>query len=145
MGAVFRSSRVVPLTESELEYLVDVVKHIFPDHVVLQFTIKNTIPEQVLKEAVVEVTLSDDSAWTQVRLGVTRMHAHTRCHSLCSPLPLSYTPQRLPFVSGGDDVRACRRSSFPRRWFAPAALARATWAIAATPTPASRLPRSRAS
>ena len=58
--------RSIPLTESELEYLVDVVKHVFPEHVVLQFTIKNTIPEQLLTNVVIDVVPSDEEAWTQV-------------------------------------------------------------------------------
>ncbi len=68
MGSVFRSSRPQPLTESELEYLVDVVKHVFPNHIVLQFNVKNTVPEQVLLDVNIDVESPDESVWQKVRL-----------------------------------------------------------------------------
>lgn len=40
LGNLFKSSKPVDLTESETEYVVNVVKHSFPNHVVFQvFTI----------------------------------------------------------------------------------------------------------
>jgi coatomer protein complex subunit gamma len=36
LGPLFKSSKPVELTESETEYVVNVVKHIFNDHIVLQ-------------------------------------------------------------------------------------------------------------
>ena len=39
----------VELTEAETEYAVNVVKHIFDRHVVLQYNCTNTIPEQLLE------------------------------------------------------------------------------------------------
>lgn len=37
------------LTEAETEYAVNVVKHIFDQHVVFQYNCTNTIPEQLLE------------------------------------------------------------------------------------------------
>lgn len=48
LGRVFRSATPVELTESETEYVVRCVKHIMDGYVVLDFTISNTIEEQVL-------------------------------------------------------------------------------------------------
>jgi coatomer subunit gamma len=48
LGRVFRSTAPVALTESETEYVVSCIKHIFDNHVVLQFNVTNTIPEQRL-------------------------------------------------------------------------------------------------
>ncbi|KAK2075161.1 hypothetical protein P8C59_009309 [Phyllachora maydis] len=48
-GTVLKSSAVVELTESETEYMVSVVKHIFKEHVVLQYEVKNTLPSTVLE------------------------------------------------------------------------------------------------
>ena len=59
-GPVSRPSAVVELTESETEYVVSVVKHIFKEHVVLQYDIKNTLPETVLEEVSVVATPADD-------------------------------------------------------------------------------------
>lgn len=67
MGSLFRSSKPQPLTESELEYLVDVVKHVFPKHVVFQFNVKNTVPEQVLLNVNIDMDSPDDEVWQKVR------------------------------------------------------------------------------
>lgn len=37
------------LTEEETEYAVNVVKHVYPGHVVLQFNCTNTIAEHLLE------------------------------------------------------------------------------------------------
>ncbi|PKI83359.1 coatomer subunit gamma [Malassezia vespertilionis] len=42
-----------PLTESETEYVVTAVKHVFSEHIVLQYNITNTLPEIVLEDVVV--------------------------------------------------------------------------------------------
>jgi hypothetical protein len=44
------SSKPVPLTEAETEYIVTVVKHVFPKHVVLQFNLNNTLADQLLEQ-----------------------------------------------------------------------------------------------
>ena len=59
-GGVLKSSSAVELTESETEYVVSAVKHIFKDYVVLQYDIKNTLPETVLLDVQMVVTASDD-------------------------------------------------------------------------------------
>lgn len=58
LGRAFRSSRPVQLTESETEYVVQCTKHIFQNHVVLQFSVHNTIENQRLDNVTV---LVDDS------------------------------------------------------------------------------------
>lgn len=47
-GPVVRSSRPIPLTEDETEYVVNCVKHVFAEHVVFQFNITNTLDDQRL-------------------------------------------------------------------------------------------------
>jgi len=59
LGRVFRSSVPVPLTENETEYVVTCVKHILPDHVVLQFSVQNTIDDQRLDDVTVAVEGGD--------------------------------------------------------------------------------------
>lgn len=58
LGRSFRSSAPVQLTESETEYVVQCTKHIFQNHVVLQFSVENTIENQRLDNVTV---LVDDS------------------------------------------------------------------------------------
>ncbi|KAI9677810.1 MAG: coatomer subunit gamma [Bathelium mastoideum] len=55
-GGVLKSSPIVELTESETEYVVSAVKHIFKEHVVVQFDIKNTLAEVVLTDVSVVAT-----------------------------------------------------------------------------------------
>ena len=59
-GALLHSSPPVQLTESETEYVVNVVKHIFKEHLVLQYEIKNNMSETVLEDVSVVVTPSDE-------------------------------------------------------------------------------------
>lgn len=49
-GSVLTSSpKPTPLTETETEYVVTCVKHIFKEHIVFQFNVANTIPDTVLE------------------------------------------------------------------------------------------------
>ena len=60
LGALFRSSRAAELTESETEYVVTATKHVFPDHLVLDFAVTNTLPEQQLSNVRVAVELEQE-------------------------------------------------------------------------------------
>ncbi|ODO05191.1 coatomer subunit gamma [Cryptococcus wingfieldii CBS 7118] len=61
-GPVLKSSaRPVELTESETEYVVSAVKHIFKEHIVFQFNVSNTIPDTVLEQVAVITQPSPDS------------------------------------------------------------------------------------
>ena len=59
-GALLHSSPPVELTESETEYVVSVIKHIYKEHLVLQYEIKNTMADTVLEEVSVVATPSDE-------------------------------------------------------------------------------------
>jgi len=59
LGPLFRSSQPVELTESETEYTVAVIKHVFPGHLVLQFDCTNTLADQLLEKVRVELELSE--------------------------------------------------------------------------------------
>lgn len=43
------------LTESETEYVVTAVKHVFAEHIVVQYNITNTLPDTVLEDIIVMV------------------------------------------------------------------------------------------
>lgn len=60
LGRAFRSSTAVPLTESETEYVVTCIKHIFESHIVLQFTVQNTIDDQRLENVTVMLEGGED-------------------------------------------------------------------------------------
>jgi len=59
LGPLFRSSQPVELTESETEYTVAAIKHVFPAHLVLQFDVTNTLADQLLEMARVELELGE--------------------------------------------------------------------------------------
>jgi len=59
LGPLFRSSQPVELTESETEYTVAVIKHVFPAHLVLQFDCTNTLADQLLEQVRVELELGE--------------------------------------------------------------------------------------
>eukprot|EP00542_Grammatophora_oceanica_P018219 CAMPEP_0194047586 /NCGR_PEP_ID=MMETSP0009_2-20130614/25057_1 /TAXON_ID=210454 /ORGANISM="Grammatophora oceanica, Strain CCMP 410" /LENGTH=953 /DNA_ID=CAMNT_0038693247 /DNA_START=35 /DNA_END=2896 /DNA_ORIENTATION=+ len=63
LGRAFRSARPVPLTESETEYVVQCIKHIFANHIVLQFTVQNTIDDQRLDNVTVLIDDSDSECF----------------------------------------------------------------------------------
>lgn len=59
-GGVLKSSSPYPLTEPETEYVVSGIKHIFKDHIVLQYDIKNTMPDMVLLDVQMVVTPEEE-------------------------------------------------------------------------------------
>lgn len=59
-GTLLKSSSPVELTESETEYVVTAVKHIFKEHTVIQYDIKNTLPDTVLEDVTVVATPSEE-------------------------------------------------------------------------------------
>lgn len=60
-GGVLKSSPIVELTESETEYLVSAIKHLFKSHIVLQFDVKNTVDGIVLSDVSVISTPSSEN------------------------------------------------------------------------------------
>lgn len=48
-GAVLHSSSIIPLTEKETEFVVESIKHVFKDHIVLQFNVENTLDDSLLE------------------------------------------------------------------------------------------------
>ncbi|WOO77903.1 putative coatomer subunit gamma [Vanrija pseudolonga] len=65
-GPVLKSSpKPIQLTESETEYAVGVVKHIFKEHIVFQYNVSNTIPDTVLEQVAVVMSPSEESGLTE--------------------------------------------------------------------------------
>jgi len=48
-GAVLHSSSIIPLTEKETEFVVESIKHVFKEHIVLQYNIENTLDDSLLE------------------------------------------------------------------------------------------------
>jgi coatomer protein complex subunit gamma len=65
-GQILKSSpKPIALTESETEYVVSAVKHVFKNNVVFQFNISNTIPDTVLEELSVIMGPQPDCGLTE--------------------------------------------------------------------------------
>ncbi|GAA5855609.1 hypothetical protein JCM8547_001615 [Rhodosporidiobolus lusitaniae] len=61
-GQVLKSSsKPAELTERETEYVVNAVKHIFPEHVVFQFNVRNTVDAVHLENVVVVMQPADET------------------------------------------------------------------------------------
>ncbi|KAJ6846569.1 coatomer subunit gamma-2 [Iris pallida] len=65
-GKLFKSSAPVELTEAETEYAVNVVKHIYDEHVVFQYNCTNTIPEQLLENVTIFVDASEAEEFSEI-------------------------------------------------------------------------------
>jgi coatomer protein complex subunit gamma len=60
-GQILKSSpKPIALTESETEYVVSAVKHVFKNNVVFQFNVSNTIPDTVLEGPQPDCGLTED-------------------------------------------------------------------------------------
>jgi coatomer protein complex subunit gamma len=65
-GSVLKSSPLIELTEAETEYVVTLVKHIFKEHIVFQYEVKNTLPDTVLENVSIVATPADDEELEEV-------------------------------------------------------------------------------
>ena len=59
-GTLLKSSAPVELSESETEYAVTAVKHVFKEHIVIQYDVKNTLPDTILEDVSVIATPEDE-------------------------------------------------------------------------------------
>lgn len=59
-GPVQSSSPTVELTESETEYVVSAIKHIYKENVVIQYNVKNTLANTVLEDISVVASPSEE-------------------------------------------------------------------------------------
>jgi len=65
VGALQHSCKPKHLTESEAEYTVQVIKHMFQNHVVLEFFVNNTVPGISLENIELQLTNLQPN-WTEV-------------------------------------------------------------------------------
>ncbi len=66
-GPLLRSSKLVEITGREEEYVTTAVKHVYADHLVLQFNITNTLPDTVLENMRVAVRIDDPDGAAALR------------------------------------------------------------------------------
>jgi len=71
LGPVYSSTTPLELTEAETEYVVSCVKHMMASHIVLEFTITNTISDQLLLDTCVSLEPVDSAETYDVVASVT--------------------------------------------------------------------------
>jgi len=59
LGGLFKSCEKQQLTESETEYVVSCTKHVFTNHLLLQFRVENTLPDQLLENVRVQLDIPE--------------------------------------------------------------------------------------
>lgn len=59
-GALLSSSQSIELTESETEYVVTAIKHIYKEHIVIQYDLKNTLANTILEDISIVATPSEE-------------------------------------------------------------------------------------
>eukprot|EP00708_Paratrimastix_pyriformis_P002075 GAFH01000813.1.p2 GENE.GAFH01000813.1~~GAFH01000813.1.p2 ORF type:complete len:913 (-),score=313.12 GAFH01000813.1:72-2789(-) len=62
LGTLFKRTEEAPLTEPDTEYVVRCTKHIFDTHVLFQFSVRNTLPGQQLRNVTVQTAPVPGSA-----------------------------------------------------------------------------------
>jgi coatomer protein complex subunit gamma len=76
LGAYFKSSRPVALTESESEFVVACIKHVLADHIVLQFNVTNTLKNMALAHVQMKLDLSGVGGLApRLSIPITRVNA----------------------------------------------------------------------
>ncbi|KAJ3306240.1 Coatomer subunit gamma-2 [Kappamyces sp. JEL0829] len=68
LGQLFKSSQPVSLTETEEEYQIHCIKHVFPNHFVFQFECRNTLNDYILENVSAALTMEDSDDPTIVDL-----------------------------------------------------------------------------
>jgi len=88
LGPIFKTSAPVDLTESEVEYVVRCIKHVFSHYIVFQFDINNTLNDQLLERVTVQMDGSGE--------GFEVVH-YTPCSVIkCNESGTTYTLVKLP-------------------------------------------------
>jgi len=101
LGDLLNSSSPIDLTESEgvsAAYHVKVIKHIFPKHLVLQYNVTNTLPEQVLRNVSVEIGAEEDNGF-RVEKVISAAEA-----SYNEPVDVFALIARPPVKSSGSEI-----------------------------------------
>lgn len=83
LGPIIKSSTPIELTESETEYLVQCVKHMYKNHLLLQFDCTNTCNDQILND--ISIELKEPAGFnklTSVNCGPLRFNQSDRAYIL---------------------------------------------------------------
>lgn len=88
LGELIKSSRLIPLTEEETEYQVSLIKHIFPNHVVLEFLITNTLEDISIKNVYMDIEPTIDLWIVEHRVIIDKFIQKNETESTYIVLPI---------------------------------------------------------
>lgn len=77
LGPLFRSSKPTELTESETEYVVNCVKHIFNSHIVFQFNCTNTLNDHLLEKVSVKMESESEDYTLESEIPIRQLPVNT--------------------------------------------------------------------
>lgn len=77
-GKLLNSSSVIELTEKETEFVVTAVKHIFDKHIVIEFTIENTLDDIILENVTVNSQFDSDEFAEEFILPIDSLQPHSK-------------------------------------------------------------------
>ncbi|KAK8801120.1 hypothetical protein WA158_001891 [Blastocystis sp. Blastoise] len=85
LGPLIHTCAPLALTEEETEYVVSVYKHIFNNMIVFEFLIKNTVDDQLLENALIDMSINegDSEEWVltnQIPADIIRFNEVGRCY-----------------------------------------------------------------
>lgn len=77
-GTLLHSSAPVELTEKETEFVVTAIKHIFAKHVVVEFSIENTLDDIILENVNVVTQLDTEEYTEELTLPIELLNPHSK-------------------------------------------------------------------
>lgn len=77
-GAVLHTSSISALTEKEAEFVVEAVKHVYKEHIVLQFDVENTLDDVLLEMVSVTVQPDVEEIEEEFALSVEKLEPHAK-------------------------------------------------------------------
>lgn len=95
LGGLFKTCAKLPLTESETEYVVSCTKHVFSNHLIMQFHVQNTLPDQLLENVKVQIDVPDGFSQVAV-VAIPKLPYGTPSNAYCA---LAW-PEDLEVASG---------------------------------------------
>lgn len=61
-GELLNSSAIIPLTEKDTEFVVESIKHVFEEHIVIQYNIENTLNDVLLESVSINAIPEDEES-----------------------------------------------------------------------------------
>jgi coatomer protein complex subunit gamma len=112
LGHVQHICKPVMLTEPEAEYTVEVVKHVYLHHTVMEFFIRNTVENVVLRNVLVKLGNVDPASWGEIgsvpiqSLSFNEGKSAVTVLARNGPTPIGTFPATLHFIQheDGDQV-----------------------------------------